>query len=162
MLLYPSTSWQFAMSLLQDKKDEQILVKLQLDSSKSVSEIAEELSIPRTTVQERIRRMIKNGVIKHFTIQQDYSKLGKPVTAFILISFTPGAGISQREAAEKVAAISDIYEVHVISGEWDILVKARGESIESIGRLVMDKIRNVKGVEKTLTCASFMTVKDQY
>ena len=150
------------MSLLQDKKDEQILAKLQLDSRKSVSEIAGELSIPRTTVQERIKRLIKNGIIKRFTIQEDYSKLGKSVTAFILISFMPGAGISQKEAAERIASIQDIYEVHVISGEWDILVKARGESIESIGRLVMDKIRNVKGVERTLTCASFVTVKDQY
>ena len=150
------------MSSGLDKKDEHILLKLQLDSRKSASEIAGELSIPRTTVQQRIKKMMAKGLIKRFTIQQDYSKLGRPVTAFILISFMPGAGISQKEAAEKIASLSDIYEVHVISGEWDILVKARGESIESIGALVMDKIRNVKGVGKTLTCASFVTVKDQY
>jgi DNA-binding Lrp family transcriptional regulator len=150
------------MSEVLDKKDHYILSKLQLDSRKSVSEIADELSIPRTTVQERIKKMIERGIIKHFTISQDYSKLGKPVTAFILISFMPGAGISQKEAAERLASIQDIYEVHVISGEWDILVKARGESIESIGSLVLDKIRNVKGIEKTLTCTSFVTVKDQF
>ena len=116
--------------------------------------------MPRTTVQERIRRLIKNGIIKRFTIQQDYSKLGKGVTAFVLVSFQSGGGTSQKEAAEEIARIQDVYEVHIISGDWDMIVKARGESIESIGRLVMNEIRNIKGVEKTLTCASFLTLKE--
>ena len=149
----------FAMSV-EDEKDESILQQLRLDSSKSVSEIASELEMPRTTVQERIQRLVQKGVIKRFTIQQDYSKLGRPVTAFILISFLPASGISQRQAAERLAQFPDIFEVHVISGEWDILVKARGETLHSIGELVTEKIRNVKGVGRTLTCASFVTMKE--
>ena len=145
---------------LESRKDESILQMLRLDSSKSVSEIATELQLPRTTVQERIKRLVHLGVIKRFTIQQDYSKLGKPVTAFILVSFLSGSGVSQRQAAERIAEIPDIFEVHVISGDWDIIVKARGSSLESIGELVLDKIRNVKGVERTLTCASFVAVKE--
>ena len=144
----------------EDAKDEMILKKLRLDASESLSEIANELQMPRTTVQERVKKMVQSGVIKRFTIQQDYSKLGKPVTAFILVSFLSGSGISQREAAERIAEIEDIFEVHVISGDWDIIVKARGESIQSIGELVLDKIRNVKGVERTLTCTSFLAVKE--
>lgn len=148
------------MSLL-DEKDAIILSHLRLNSSESVSSLASELSLPRTTVQERIRRMINTGIIKRFTIQQNFAKVGKPVTAFILISFENLGGISQKEAAEKLAEIDDIYEVHIISGDWDILVKARGRSIESIGELVMEKIRNVKGVGRTLTCASFLSVKEE-
>lgn len=144
----------------EDAKDEMILKKLRVDASESLSEIGNELQMPRTTVQERVKKMVQNGVIKRFTIQQDYSKLGKPVTAFILVSFLSGSGISQREAAERISEIEDIFEVHVISGDWDIIVKARGESIQSIGELVLDKIRNVKGVERTLTCTSFLAVKE--
>ena len=149
------------MPFAYDKKDAQILVRLRVNSNQSMSALADYLSIPRTTLQERISRLISSGVIKRFTIQQDYSKLGKGVTAFILISFQSSAGTSQKEAAGEIAQIPDIYEVHIISGDWDILVKARGESIESIGQLVMDKIRNIKGVERTLTCASFLTLKEE-
>jgi Lrp/AsnC family transcriptional regulator, leucine-responsive regulatory protein len=145
---------------LLDDKDAIILSRLRLDSSEPISSLASELALPRTTIQERIRRLVKTGVIKRFTIQQDFAKLGKPVTAFILISFETLQGISQKKAAEELARIEDIYEVHIISGDWDILVKARGSSIESIGELVMEKIRNVKGVGRTLTCASFLSVKD--
>lgn len=145
-----------------EDKDDVIIRKLQSDSSRPVSELASELQLPRTTVQERIKKLVQNGVIKRFTVQLDYSKVGKPVTVFILVSFLAGSGVSQKEAAEKIAQIEDIFEVHVISGDWDIIAKARGESIQSIGELVLDKIRNVKGVERTLTCASFVTIKETF
>ncbi|MDG6998934.1 MAG: Lrp/AsnC family transcriptional regulator [Nitrososphaerota archaeon] len=145
---------------VRDEKDETILQKLRLDASQPVSEIASELRLPRTTVQERIRRLVNNGTIKRFTIQTDYTKLGRPVTVFILVSFTAGTGVSQKEAATKIADIPDVCEVHVISGDWDIIVKARGESIQAVGDLVLDKIRNVRGVERTLTCTSFAAIKE--
>ena len=144
----------------EDEKDTLILQKLRLDSSKPVSEMAAELDMPRTTVQERIKKLVQIGIIKRFTVQTDYSKLGRSVTAFILISFLSGSGLSQKEAAQKIAEIPDVCEVHVISGDWDIIAKARGESIQSIGELVLDKIRNVKGVGRTLTCTSFAAIKE--
>jgi Lrp/AsnC family transcriptional regulator, leucine-responsive regulatory protein len=145
-----------------EEKDDIILRKLRVDSSQPVSELASELQLPRTTVQERIKKLLQTGVIKRFTVQLDYSKIGKPVTVFILVSFLAGSGVSQKEAAEKIARIDDVFEVHVISGDWDIIAKARGESIQSIGELVLDKIRNVKGVERTLTCTSFVTIKETF
>jgi Lrp/AsnC family transcriptional regulator, leucine-responsive regulatory protein len=145
-----------------EDKDGLILRHLRADSSKPVSELASDLQLPRTTVQERIKKLVQTGVIKRFTLQLDYSKVGKPVTAFILVSFLAGSGVSQKDAAQKIADIEDVFEVHVISGDWDIIAKARGESIQSIGELVLDKIRNVKGVERTLTCASFATIKETF
>jgi Lrp/AsnC family transcriptional regulator, leucine-responsive regulatory protein len=144
----------------EDQKDLLIIQKLRIDSSKPFSELASELRMPRTTLQERVKRLVQSGTIKRFTIQTDYAKLGKPVTVFILISFLSSSGVSQKEAAAKIAEIQDVCEVHVISGDWDIIAKARGESIQSIGDLVLDKIRNVKGVERTLTCTSFAAIKE--
>jgi DNA-binding Lrp family transcriptional regulator len=54
-----------------------------------------------------------------------------------------------------------VQEVHLISGEYDILVKVRGASMQSIGSLVIDRIRKLKGVGRTLTCSSFAAVKDE-
>ena len=51
-------------------------------------------------------------------------------------------------------------EVHIITGDWDLLVKLRAENVDVIGKFVVDKLRLIKGLEKTLTCMVFETVKE--
>jgi Lrp/AsnC family leucine-responsive transcriptional regulator len=144
-----------------DEKDRAILNELEKDSRRSTKSIAKDLNIPRATVHERIRRMTERGVIKGFTVVPDFGKLGEPVTAFILVSFLPNNIMSQRELADKISRLVGVHEVHLISGEHDILLKVRGESMERIGELVIDKIRQMDGVGRTLTCTCFATVKDE-
>ncbi|MCS7142648.1 MAG: Lrp/AsnC family transcriptional regulator [Aigarchaeota archaeon] len=144
-----------------DELDKKIIDTLKRDARTPVAQIAKSLSVPRTTVQERINRLCEKGVIKSFTVVTDYEKLGRSATAFVLVSFMPGMERSQREVAVEIAALENVQEVYLISGDWDILVKVRAGSISEIGRLVIDKIREIKGVSKTLTCAVFDTVKEE-
>ena len=143
-----------------DEKDSAILDELMKDSRKTTKAIARALEIPRATVHDRIARMEARKVIRRYTAVPDYAQLDLGVTAFILAQFHHGGGISQRDTADEIAHIPGIYEVHLISGEYDILLKVRGASMEDIGRLVVDRLRDVKGVARTLTCASFSTVKE--
>lgn len=144
-----------------DSKDLAILDELKKDARKPVVLIADALEIPRATVQERIRKLKQAKVIRRFTVAPNYAALGLPVTAFILVSFLPTAEVSQRKLAEQIAKLEGIYEVHVISGEWDIMLKVRGQSMQEIGGLVIDKLRAIPGVGKTVTCACFTTVKEE-
>jgi Lrp/AsnC family leucine-responsive transcriptional regulator len=50
--------------------------------------------------------------------------------------------------------------VHIITGQWDLLLKARGNTLKEIGDLVLDRLREMEGIEKTETVAVFQTVKD--
>ncbi|MCD6313233.1 MAG: Lrp/AsnC family transcriptional regulator [Thaumarchaeota archaeon] len=143
-----------------DEKDLMILRELELDSSRNLRELAESLGMPRTTVQDRINKLKRMGVIKKFTVKLDKSKLGKSVTAFILVSFMPGSEISQKALAHEMSMLENVEEAHLISGEWDILLKVRGSSMKEIGDLVIDKIRGMHGVARTLTCAVFYTAKE--
>ncbi len=144
-----------------DDKDLAILGILKKDSRRSTKAIASELEMPRATVHERIKRMMEKGVIRGFTVKLDHSKMGRPITAFVLISFLPEPTISQRNLAQDIALMEGVQEVHLISGEYDILVKVRGTSMDSIGSLVIDRIRMLRGVGRTLTCSSFAAVKDE-
>lgn len=143
-----------------DEKDELIIDALRQDSNKPISRLSKEIGIPRATLQDRINKLVKQGIIKKFTIVPDYGKLGRPVTAFVMVSFHPSPEISQRALARQIAMLPEVEEVHLISGEWDILVKIRVKDVESAGSFVIDKIRSMKGVEKTETCVSFECVKE--
>ncbi len=143
-----------------DEKDTAILEKLIEDSRRTTKAIAKDLDIPRATVHDRIAKMEQKGVIRRYTAVPDYVQLGAGVSAFILVQFGSESGISQRDTADEISTIAGIYEVHMISGEYDMLLKVRGASMEEIGGLVIDKLRDVKGVARTLTCAVFTTVKE--
>jgi Lrp/AsnC family leucine-responsive transcriptional regulator len=53
-----------------------------------------------------------------------------------------------------------VQEVYIITGDWDLLVKLRAESVDAVGKFVVDKLRLIKGLEKTLTCMVFETMKE--
>ncbi len=141
-----------------DSKDESILRSLLEDGRRSAVEISRELDVPRATVQERLNRLVNDGVIKKFAAVPDYSKLGLKVTAYVFVTFTSEERVPQRTLAEHISKIPGVFEVSVISGEWDILLKVRASSVEEIGRLVVDRLRAMKGIEKTETCVVFQAI----
>jgi len=144
-----------------DEKDEEIMDELRKDSRQSTADISRKTGIPRMTVHERIKRLTKSGIIEQFTIKPNYAKLGKPVTAFILVAYAPGHKMAQETVAAKIAKIPGVHEVHIIAGEWDMLLKARASSIEDMGNLVVRKIRDLDGVSKTYTMSVFSTISEQ-
>ena len=146
--------------LLVDEKDELILEELKRNARASTVDIARKTKIPRVTVHERIKRLIEKGIIKKFTAVPDYRKLGKETTAFVLISYSPNK-LLQTEVAEKIAKLPNIYEVHLIAGEWDMIAKVRGKNLEEIGKLVLERIRSIEGVAKTFTVGCFETIKEE-
>jgi DNA-binding Lrp family transcriptional regulator len=144
-----------------DKKDEMIIAELKKNARNSTKNIAANINIPRVTVHDRIQKMIEHGIIKSFNISIDYKKIGYTTEVFIFISFIPTPDVSQRELAKRIAKFPGVYEVHIISGEYDLLLKVRGKSLEEIGVIVVDKLRQLKGVGRTLTFACFETVKEE-
>ncbi len=143
-----------------DDKDALILRELQENAKQTTKEIAANTGIPRTTVHDRVSKLEAAGVIRKFTVIPNYELIGEPTTAFVFASYNPGEGATQREVAETIGRIAGVYEVHLISGDWDMLVKVRGRDVETIGQLVIDRLRDVKGVGKTVTCTVFRTVKE--
>ena len=143
-----------------DEKDKKIIEELKKNSRNSTKKIASNIKIPRVTVHDRINKLKNNKIIKRFTIDLDYRKIGFPTEVFIFVSFQSNMDISQRELAKRISKIERISEVHIISGEYDLLLKVRGETLEQIGKLVIDKLRKIKGVGRTLTFACFETIKE--
>jgi Lrp/AsnC family leucine-responsive transcriptional regulator len=153
------------MSIKLDEKDTAILSLIQENSKLTAKQIAKKISAPITTVFAKTKRMEELGIIKEYRAILAPEKLGSGTTAFILASVSyrmkaDDVPISQRIVAEEIAKFAEVQEVHIITGDWDLLIKLRAESVDSIGKFVVDKLRLIKGLEKTLTCMVFETVKE--
>ena len=142
-----------------DEKDWQIIEELQKDSRQSTADIARKTKIPRVTVHDRIQKMKKSGAIAKFTVSLDGKKIGKPTVAFVMVKALPNQEADQQKLAHNITRIPDVIEAYTLAGEWDLLVKIRAKSIEDAGSVVVSKIRQVKGVERTFTLAAFSELK---
>ncbi|MEM0078362.1 MAG: Lrp/AsnC family transcriptional regulator [Thermoplasmata archaeon] len=144
-----------------DKKDIEILKVLSKNGRAQISEISKETNIPRITVYNRMQKLMEDNVIIKIIPLLNYKSFDLNVTAFVLISFSPTFKVSQRAVAKKISVMKNVEEVHIIAGEWDLIVKVRGSSVEEIGELVVENLRNIEGVEKTMTIVVFETVLDK-
>ncbi len=147
-----------------DKKDLNILDLLQKNCRMTSKEIARVIDSPVTTAFARIKRMEELGIIKNYKAVLDAAKLDKGTTAFILASVSyrlkQGAQLSQRKIVQEIAKFPEVQEAHIITGDWDILIKVKEKDVSGIGKFVIDKLRVVEGIEKTLTCMVFETQKE--
>jgi DNA-binding Lrp family transcriptional regulator len=153
------------MSTKLDEKDTAILALIQENSKLTAKQIAKKINAPITTVFAKTKRMEELGIIKEYRAIVVPEKLGSGTAAFILASVSyrtkaDDVPISQRTVAEEIGKFPEVQEVHIITGDWDLLLKLRAESVDAIGKFVVDKLRLIKGLEKTLTCMVFETVKE--
>lgn len=147
----------------EDASERELLRALQSDSKRSLRELSKELGLPISTVHEKIKRLERDGFIKGYRAILDEKKLGFGVTGFILvsISYANAPKTSQAEIAAKAAKLPNVQEVHIIAGEWDLLVKAKARSVEELGKFVTERLRSIPGVEKTLSMIVYETVKEE-
>jgi len=148
-----------------DEKDIAILALLQKNCKLTAREVAKAIDSPITTVFAKMKRMEELGIIKEYRAILEAKKLDCGTTAFILASVSYRTKdnerlISQRDIAKEISQFQEVQEVHIITGDWDILIKVKAENVDAIGKFVIDKLRLVKGIEKTLTCMVFEIQKE--
>ena len=121
--------------------DKKILEILKEDSRTSLTEIAKKTKVSQTTIKNRIELMKKRGIIKKFTLCLDHEKLGKKLMSLIEIKTDPG---KIQDVILKLKQISEITEIYVITGEYDIVAKALTEDISTYRELVFLKLQKIK------------------
>ena len=125
--------------------DARLLALLRENARTSTSELARILSISRSTVQSRIKRMELAGSIRGYTVEygEDYEK--RLVSAYVLIM------VHQKLTARtnrELHGIQQIKSVHAISGDYDLLALIKTETTEELST-ILDEIGNLEGVERT-------------
>ena len=137
-----------------DKKDHKILDILKKNSKLTSRRISKKLRIPITTVHNRIKKLEKLGIIKGYTVVLDYKKLDRGILSFILVTIVyvlpDGKKIKQEEVARKIKK-TGASEVFIVTGGTDIIVRVRAKDIDDLNNYIINKLRNIEGVDKTKT-----------
>jgi DNA-binding Lrp family transcriptional regulator len=71
------------------------------------------------------------------------------VSAYILILTEVGRAA---EVAVEVAKIDGVDAAEDVTGPYDVIVRAKANDVDELGRMVVAKIQAVDGIDRTLTC----------
>ncbi len=133
------------MKYYVDETDKKILEMLKRNARTPYTYIAKELNLSEAAIRKRINRLIRYRIIRRFTIE--YS-LENEIRAVVLIKVLPQH--STPDISAKIARLHGVDHVYEITGDYDILVVLRGDSITALNNIV-DEIRSIRGVGDTNT-----------
>lgn len=134
-----------------DEKDKKILILLKENSSLTVNQISKKTKVPITTVHNRIKKLKEARIIKNYTINLDYEKIGKSIKSYVLITVNQDKTNPQEKIAKKIKEIKDILSVDIVTGTNDLISIVKTDSIKNLNEIITQKIRNIEGVDKTQT-----------
>jgi DNA-binding Lrp family transcriptional regulator len=71
------------------------------------------------------------------------------VEAYILVQTEVGRAA---DVARQIADLAGVIKAEDVTGPYDVIVRARAENIDELGKLVGAQIAGVDGITRTLTC----------
>lgn len=130
-----------------DQTDRDLLALLRIDAREAVSSLARKLDLARSTVQERIARLEKSGVIAGYTIRSGEDFAERQILAHVMISVDPKMATSLTADLKKMP---EVRSLSAISGTFDMMAEVAAETTARIDA-ILDAIGHLKGVQKTMS-----------
>jgi len=125
--------------------DQQLLTVLRENARASTAEIARRLKLSRTTVQSRIERLERQGVIGGYTVRVNDDAERGHIRVHILITVLPK---QMAAVVEALHGMPEVRALHSVSGPSDLVAMAVVPSVSEMDELT-DRIGAIEGVERT-------------
>ena len=138
-----------------DDVDRQLIALLRGNARLSVVALAKQLRVARATVQNRLTRLEKNGVIVGYTVRL------KPAADRHRIRALMSIAVEGNLAAEVVKVLRghpNVTAIHSTNGRWDLIAELNADSLENFDR-VLAAIRLIDGIANTETSILLSTHK---
>ena len=119
-----------------------------------VLEASRQLGVARGTVQARLERLQRDGVITGFGPDLDPRALGYAVTAFVTLEIVQGHG--HEAVAAHLATIPEVLEAHTISGAADMMCRVVARSNADLQR-VLDLVVADASINRSSTTIALAT-----
>lgn len=137
-----------------DRLDADLLALLHAEPRVGVLEASRRLGVARGTVQARLDRLERSGVIADLSPTLDAEALGYPVTAFATLEIVQGQG--HGAVVEHLTAIPEVLEALTITGAGDVLVRVVARTHADLQR-VINQIVDGQHVLRSSTAIALQT-----
>ncbi|ABV87554.1 MULTISPECIES: leucine-responsive transcriptional regulator Lrp [Shewanella] len=142
-----------------DRIDRNILNELQIDGRISNVELSKRVGLSPTPCLERVKRLEKQGYIKGYTALVNPHYLGASLLVFVEITLNRDTAEVFDKFNKAVQLLDDIQECHLVSGDFDYLLKTRVSDMSAYRRLLGETLLKLPAVSDTRTYVVMEEVK---
>lgn len=143
-----------------DRTDRLILNNLQEDGRISNVALARRVNLSPTPCLERVKRLEKQGYIRGYTALLDPHKVDAGVLVFVEIDLIRNSPDAFREFRREALKLPELLECHLVSGNFDYLIKARVKDMKEYRELLGEKILALPGVSDSRSYVVMEEVKE--
>lgn len=130
-----------------DDLDARLIATLAATPRAGVMELARQLGVARGTIQARLDKLQRRGVVTGFSPDLDVRALGYDVLAFITLEIAQGR---LQDVIAHLANIPEVIEAHATTGPGDLHCRVVARTNEHL-QLVLNAILGVAGINRTTT-----------
>jgi DNA-binding Lrp family transcriptional regulator len=136
---------------MADSTERRILNELYNDADRSRKVIGKRVGLSEPSLSKRISELRADGVIKNFSINIDYAKVGFNTSAFTLIRLHDQHKEKATALVEKLSKLNEAVEVYTVLGTWDVYVRWLCHSPAQVMALIKDTLLSEESVGHTET-----------
>jgi len=141
-----------------DDIDHRLLELLQNDDRVPVAELGKILGVAPSTLNDRIRRLVKLGVISGFHARVDPEKVGLDLLAYVFVGWSDPS--TEQLFLEAMRNSPQVLEVHHVTGAWNYLMKVRLPTTRALEGFFAEVVKQVPGVQRTETLIVLSSPKE--
>lgn len=140
------------------KVDRRILALLQQDGRLSVAEIGRRVGLTPSPCADRIKRLETMGVIKGYQAKLAPEELDAGLVVFVQVRLQRTAGDAFEAFTEAIELIPEVEGCHLVSGDFDFLVKARVKDMTHYKTLLAGSLLQLPNVQESKSYPVMETV----
>ncbi len=142
-----------------DPIDRRILSALRSDGRLTMNELGEKVGLSPSPCWTRVKRLENAGLIAGYVALLDHAALGLPDTVFVEITLNRHDDHALETFGESLARILEVIEAHLVTGEYDYLVKVAVAGTQDYERFLRERLYRIEGIRHTRSTFALRAMK---
>ncbi len=142
-----------------DRIDRIILSELQRDCRLPVAELAVRAGLSPSACHRRMKLLEQHGAIAGYGANLNGQALGFSIEFFVEVSLTSQTEEAFERFELAVARVPEILECHLMSGQFDYLLRIAAADAADYERIHRQRISRLPGIQRIQSSLALRTVK---
>jgi Lrp/AsnC family leucine-responsive transcriptional regulator len=145
-----------------DRIDRKILDLRQRDGRISITDLAQQVGLSATPCADRVRRMERAEIITGYHARISPQAVGRNLLVFLEIKLSAKSDEVFEKIKNELQRIPDVMECHLVSGDFDYLIKARIPDMHDYRTLLGDILQRLPASAQSRSYVVMEEIKETF